>query len=76
MATKAYVLVEAAVGKTRQVMDALRSLEGTQSIDAVTGPYDVIIVVEGKDLKAIGELVAGKIHPVPGVNRTATCVAI
>jgi DNA-binding Lrp family transcriptional regulator len=76
MATKAYVLVEAAVGKTRQVAIALRTLEGAQSVDPVTGPYDIIIVVEGTDLKAIGDLVTGRIHPISGVNRTVTCLVV
>jgi len=76
MATKAYILIEAAVGKTREVVSALRDLEGVRSVDPVTGPYDVIVVAEGKDLNAIGELVTGRIHPIPGVTRTVTCLAI
>jgi DNA-binding Lrp family transcriptional regulator len=42
----------------------------------VTGPYDVILTVEGKDLNTVGELVTGKIHPIAGVTRTVTCLAI
>ncbi|MEK7281675.1 MAG: Lrp/AsnC ligand binding domain-containing protein, partial [Chloroflexota bacterium] len=42
----------------------------------VTGPYDVIIVAEAVDLNSIGELVTGKVHPIPGVTRTVTCLAI
>lgn len=76
MATKAYILIEVAVGKTREVVAALRNLENVQAIDVVTGPYDVIVVAEGKDLNAIGELVTGRIHPVPGVTRTVTCLVI
>lgn len=76
MATKAYILIEAAVGKTRDVVATLSKTEGVKSVDPVTGPYDVILVVEGKDLNAIGELVTGKIHPIPGVTRTVTCLAI
>jgi len=76
MATKAYILIEAAVGKTRDVVATLRGLEGVVSVDPVTGPYDVIMVVEAKDLNAIGELVTTKIHPIPGVTRTVTCLAV
>ena len=76
MATKAYILIEAAVGKTRDVVSTLRGLEGVVSVDPVTGPYDVIMVVEAKDLNAIGELVTSKIHPIPGVTRTVTCLAV
>lgn len=76
MATKAYVLIEASVGKTRDVVATLRAIDGVKSVDPVTGPYDIIVMVESKDLNAIGELVTGKIHPIPGVTRTVTCLAI
>ena len=74
--TRAYILIETAVGKTRDVVSILRGLEGVKSVDPVTGPYDIIVVVEGKDLNTIGELVTGKVHPIGGVTRTVTCLAI
>jgi DNA-binding Lrp family transcriptional regulator len=76
MATKAYVLIETAVGKTRDVVAALKALEGVKAVDPVTGPYDVILVAEAKDLNTIGELVTRKIHTIPGISRTVTCLAI
>ncbi|MDP6347454.1 MAG: Lrp/AsnC ligand binding domain-containing protein [Dehalococcoidia bacterium] len=76
MATKAYILIEASVGKTRDVVAAFKALDGVKSVDPVTGPYDVILTVEGKDLNTVGELVTGKIHPIAGVTRTVTCLAI
>lgn len=76
MATKAFVLIEAAVGKTKDVLAAVQKLPGVKSVDGVTGPYDIIVVLEGKDLTTIGEVVTGKIHPIPGVTRTVTCLAI
>ena len=76
MTTKAYILIEAAVGKTRDVVAVLKTLGGVLSVNPVTGPYDIIILVEGNDLNAIGELVTGKIHPIPGVTRTVSCLFI
>lgn len=76
MTTKAFVLIEAAVGKTKDVLSAVQKLPGVKSVDGVTGPYDIIVVLEGKDLTTIGEVVTGKIHPIPGVTRTVTCLAI
>ena len=38
MSTKAYILIETTVGKSRDVADALRSLQGVETVDAVTGP--------------------------------------
>ena len=76
MAAKAFVLIETAVGKNKEVVAALNRLEGMKSVDVVTGPYDVIAVVEGVDLNAIGDLVTGKIHPITGISRTVTCLAV
>jgi len=76
MAAKAFVLVETEVGKTREVSAALKQLEGVKSVDLVTGPYDVIAIIEAKNLNEIGDLVTDKIHPIVGISRTVTCLAI
>ena len=76
MAAKAFVLIETAVGKSKEVVEAIRQLKGVKSVDTVTGPYDVIAVVEGENLNDIGDLVTGKIHPIEGISRTVTCLAV
>ena len=76
MTAKAFILIETAVGKSREVVDVVGRLPGVKSVDAVTGPYDIIAVVEGENLGDIGELITGKIHPVNGIQRTVTCLAI
>lgn len=73
---KAYVLIRATVGKTDSVAQALREQEGVVSADIVTGPYDVIAVLEASDVQAIGEIVKQKIHSIPGIERTLTCLAV
>ena len=76
MAAKAFVLIETVVGKNKEVVAALRQLKGMKSVDTVTGPYDVIAIIEGETLNDIGDLVTGKIHPITGISRTVTCLAI
>ena len=76
MTTRAYLLVETAVGKTREVAGTLKDLEGIESVDVVTGPYDIIAVIGAVDMTVVGNLVTGQIHTVPGVVRTVTCVAV
>ncbi len=76
MATKAYLLIETAVGKTRDVASTLTGLQGISTVDVVTGPYDIIAVVSGEDMTVVGDLVTGHIHTVTGVVRTVTCVAV
>ena len=76
MTTKAYVLIETAVGKTRDVLMALRSVSGVREADAVTGEYDVVAVVEAESLNAIGDLVTGNIHTIGGIQRTTTYLSV
>jgi DNA-binding Lrp family transcriptional regulator len=76
---KAYVLIETAAGKTKNVKKALtrmRSASQVLNLDAVTGPYDFIAVVSGATLDAIGRLVTDDIGTIDGVTRTTTCVAV
>ena len=76
MPTKAYILIETAVGKSRDVASALRALEGVETVDGVTGPYDIIAVVASQDLNAVGDLVTSQIHTINGIVRTVTCLAV
>lgn len=76
MAAKAYVLIETAVGRNREVTATLKEIKGVKSVDTVTGPYDIIAVIQGETLNDIGDIVTKKIHPTPGISRTVTCLAI
>ena len=76
MAAKAFVLIETAVGKNKDVAAALEQIKGVQSVDIVTGPYDIIAITEGETLNDIGDIVTNKIHPLSGISRTVTCLAI
>jgi DNA-binding Lrp family transcriptional regulator len=76
MAAKAFVLIETAVGRNKEVVAALSQLRGVKSVDTVTGPYDIIAIIEGENLNDVGDLVTGKIHPIVGITRTVTCLAI
>jgi len=76
VAAKAFVLIETAVGVSKEVVDALRKLEGVDSVDSVTGPYDIIAVIHGETIGDIGDLVTNKIHSIAGISRVVTCLAI
>lgn len=76
MTTKAYILIETTVGKSRDVADALKALPGVTTVDAVTGPYDIITVVAATDLNAVGDLVTSQIHTINGIVRTVTCLSV
>jgi len=76
MTITAFILIEVAVGKTQEVVSAVRGLAGVKEAHGVTGPYDVIVVAEVADVTAIAELVTQKIHPIPGIIKTITCLGV
>ena len=71
---QAYVLITAAIGKVRQVSKDLKRVQGVKSVHVVTGPYDVIVFVEAKDLATITDTVLDRIHKVKGVVDTNTAI--
>ena len=76
MPTNAYILIETVVGKTRDVANELRSLPRVETVETVTGPYDVIAVVAAPDLNQVGDLVTRNIHTINGIVRTVTCLSL
>jgi len=76
MAVKAYVLVQAQLGKARAVAKAVTNVRGVKMVHAVTGVYDVIAYLELSDMTALSEIVVKKIQSVKGVERTHTAIVI
>ena len=76
MAAKAFVLIETAVGKTKEVVKAIGGESGVDEVYTVTGPYDIIAVIEKETLSDIGDLVTSRIHAAKGVARTVTCLVV
>ena len=77
MAAKAFVLIETAVGRAREVVSVLKQLEieGVRTVDLVTGPYDIIAVIEEESLTDVSEFVTSKIQRIPSISRTVACLA-
>ena len=76
MATRAYILIETAVGKTNDVSAALKDMEMMKAVDTVTGPFDIIAVAEADDLSSIGDLISDGMHGIPGIVKTVTCLSV
>jgi DNA-binding Lrp family transcriptional regulator len=69
----AYILIQTEVGKSSNVTNTVGGIDGVTSVDAVTGPYDVIVRASAKTLDALSRGVLSKIQQVDGVTRTLTC---
>ena len=68
----AYILIQTAVNAA-QVAGEIRALQGVESADDVSGPYDVIARVAAPDMDTLGQLVVSRIQSVEGITRTLTC---
>ena len=73
---QAYILSQPEVGKARDVAAALRVVGGVVRVDAVTGPYDVVVLTEARTVDELGKMIVSKVQLVPGITRTVTCSVV
>jgi DNA-binding Lrp family transcriptional regulator len=77
---RGYVLIESAVGRASEVAEGMKGLNFEEativSVDVVTGPYDVITLIESDDLDKLGRAITDSIQQVKGVQRTTTCLVV
>jgi DNA-binding Lrp family transcriptional regulator len=76
MAVSAFIFVEVTQGKAMQVKKEIEKIDGVRSANAVTGPYDIIVLVEGSDVNVLGEFIVSRIQKVAGVLRTMTNIVV
>jgi len=72
----AYILIQTEVGKAAAVARAIVELEGVTTAEDVTGPYDVIVRAEARNVDELGKLVVAKVQGVDGITRTLTCPVV
>jgi DNA-binding Lrp family transcriptional regulator len=73
---QAYILIQTEVGKAASVAKAIANINGVAQAEDVTGPYDVIVRAEAKNVDELGKLVVAKIQGVEGITRTLTCPVV
>jgi DNA-binding Lrp family transcriptional regulator len=73
---EAYVLIQAEVGRSVEVADAVGKIPGVRFAEVVTGPYDVVVRVEAAEIDGLGKLIVAKVQAVVGVTRTLTCPVV
>jgi DNA-binding Lrp family transcriptional regulator len=72
----AYILIQTEVGKAAKVTAEIVDIPGVQQAQAVTGPYDVIVRAEARNLDELGQLVVARVQAVDGITRTLTCPVV
>lgn len=70
---QAYILIQTEVGKAAEVASHISDISGVTLAEDVTGPYDVIVRAEARNVDELGKLVVAQIQAVEGITRTLTC---
>ncbi|MEH1014504.1 Lrp/AsnC ligand binding domain-containing protein [Micromonospora sp. CPCC 206060] len=73
---QAYILIQTEVGRARDVAGEIGDITGVVRVDAVTGPYDVVVLTEANTVDELGKLIVSKVQMVPGITRTLTCSVV
>ena len=76
MAVSAYVLIQIEMGKAGEVASRIREIDGVDTADIATGPYDIIARTSADTMDDLGRMVVGQIEMVDGITRTLTCPVI
>ncbi len=74
MSVKAYVLIVARPGKTREVVSMVRNVNGVREAHEVMGPYDIVVEVVVESLTEIPPILSDQIRGIDGVNSTTSLV--
>jgi DNA-binding Lrp family transcriptional regulator len=73
---QAYILIQTEVGKAREVALTIQGMNGVVRVDAVTGPYDVVVLTEARNVDELGKMIVSNVQMVSGITRTLTCSVV
>jgi len=73
---RAYIVISAEAGKSRDVVRQVANLPGVKMADACWGSRDIFAVVEVKESQELNKLVMDKIQRLEGVKETSTHIAL
>lgn len=73
---EAYILLTSAIGEVRKVYSKLQNSENIKSVNIVTGPFDIITLVEAEDLPTLTNAVVEEIREIEGVEDTNTAIVV
>jgi len=76
LSNRAYVLISTVPERTRETFSRLQRFQAVKAIDIITGPYDMIVLLEASDADEILDLVVNEIRYIDGVKDTVTCFAV
>ncbi len=74
---EAYVLLTVEIDKVEKALKEIKKkVKNVKEANAVTGPYDAILLVEASSLRELTRVILPKIYTVEGVIDTTTAMVI
>ena len=71
-----FLLVETEVGRLDEVLQRIRGVPSVTEVQAVTGPFDLIVKIEAPHINAALDTVIHRIRKIPGIKATETLVTV
>ncbi len=71
-----YLLVVVEVGQLDEVIRRIRAVPSVREVQAVTGPFDLIVKIEADHINEALDVVVHKVRKLPGIRSTETLVTM
>jgi DNA-binding Lrp family transcriptional regulator len=71
-----FLLVELEIGRLDEVLRRIRTVPGVAEVQAVTGPFDLIVKVQASQINEALDTVVHRIRTIPGIKSTETLVTV
>jgi DNA-binding Lrp family transcriptional regulator len=73
---RAYIMVKTAAGKSEDLLERTRGLDGIEEAHIVAGKYDIIVEVTAEEVYDVLHSVATSIRDLDGVADTRTYITL
>ncbi len=73
---KAFVLIKVEPGKVKEAFEAISSMRAIVEAHCITGPDDIIAILESEDAKGVSEVVIADLHDIEGIKGTDTRIVV
>ncbi len=71
-----FLLAEVDVTQLATVLARVRAVPHVTEVEAVTGPFDLIIKIRADHINEALDVVMQRIRPIPGIKSTETLVTV
>ncbi len=70
---RAYVFIETAVGRSREIAIELQKYEWVECAERVAGPYDIVVMVQAHPLVDPEAMLRRELEEMDGIIRMVVC---